>query len=143
MRSNGNPRAPINVNINPKHTLPVRVNPDSPLASGISHSNTRSAPGSLVISQSEKRGPTTSNDRYIYITPFQPSTSEMDIMDHLSEPKLRGCLEDIRCMKLLSSKRKSESLSFVSFKVAVPAQLFDRFIDSSIWPTTLLIKARG
>lgn len=141
LRSDNDPRTPQNGSINSKSA----INSRNLAGSSKTHQITASSLEHHVLLRPKPKlnvteTPNVSNHRYLYVSPFEPDTSETDIMDHLNiQPKLKGFLGDIKCTKLLSNKKKSTSVSFVSFKVAVPANLFERFTDSSIWPTTLSI----
>lgn len=44
------------------------------------------------------------------------------------------------CIKLVSNKTKANKISFVSFKLEVPADDFEKFVDANIWPNGITVK---
>lgn len=71
--------------------------------------------------------------RSIYITPFEPSIVPEDIMNHLkSNDDLKHIVPNIECTKL-SSMRKNQRISFVSFKLDVPRHHYDIIVNPDIW----------
>lgn len=79
-----------------------------------------------------------SSTRDIYISRFKPTTETSDILHHLD--KVAGMdipLNRISCTKLTSNKRIARNLSFVSFKLTVPEDLFDSMLNPSLWPPSI------
>lgn len=80
-------------------------------------------------------------NRSIYITQFKPSTSTDQIIGHLrSRIKTRKLVNKIKCTKLMSDRKNPKKLHFVSFKIDVPSEYFEQFIDPSIWPAGITAK---
>lgn len=83
----------------------------------------------------------TVNSRCIYITPFNPVTVESHINKYLnSKDSIRDHLDKIECKKLVPAKCNQNKLTFVSFKLSVPAECFDEIVNQSFWPTGVTIK---
>ncbi|XP_055308676.1 uncharacterized protein LOC129572691 [Sitodiplosis mosellana] len=72
--------------------------------------------------------------RSIYLTEFLPTTEPADIINHLNSIEtVRPLTSDFKITKLVKKDNKME-LSFVSFKLDVPRQHFDKVIAAGIWP---------
>lgn len=83
----------------------------------------------------------TVNSRCIYITPFNPVTDESQVVTYLnSQDNIRDFVDKIKCKKLVSAKCNPKKLTFVSFKLSVPAECFDEIVNKSVWPTGVIIK---
>lgn len=85
---------------------------------------------------------TGSNTRSIYITRFKSSTESSHIWDHLIKliNWLQNWSDKIICTKLVSNIRKCSSLSYISFKLLVPEEIYAIFMDKSHWPPFVRIK---
>lgn len=76
----------------------------------------------------------------IYLSPFIPSTSIENIMDHLRvKASTRIIINKIKCTKLVNDKKKKK-LSFVSFKLVIPSEFKNRLMNASIWPIGVTAK---
>ncbi|XP_055307915.1 uncharacterized protein LOC129572038 [Sitodiplosis mosellana] len=72
--------------------------------------------------------------RSVYLTEFLPTTEPADIINHLNSIEtVRPLTSDFKITKLVKKDNKME-LSFVSFKLDVPRQHFDKVIAAGIWP---------
>lgn len=91
-----------------------------------------------ILSQFVKPRFSSTNYRCIYLSPFQPLTTEKNIMDHILS---QNCdhTEIMECKKLLSSKCNTKKLTFVSFKLTVHNEFYDHYIDSNFWGNGLTV----
>lgn len=77
----------------------------------------------------------------IYISPFLPETEPTDIIGHLNKnASIRDIIMSTNCIKLVSNKTKANKISFVSFKLEVPANDFEKFADVNLWPNGVTVK---
>lgn len=77
--------------------------------------------------------PVTARGRTLYISGFKPSIEAQEITDFLRDAKI-GDMDRITCTKLVSSYRKQRNLSYVSFKIWAPEDLYGLIADRKIWP---------
>lgn len=72
--------------------------------------------------------------RSVYVTPFSPITKTTDIMDHLNLfEHIKPLTKNFNVSKLVKHKPGKLPLTFVSFKIDVPRQYFDKVADQNIW----------
>lgn len=79
--------------------------------------------------------------KHLYVSRLDPSTSAEQVVEYICK-KVEHCkAADLVCRNLLKKDRSSEqSLTFISFKIAVPAKFFDSVSDPSIWPQNVLVR---
>lgn len=79
--------------------------------------------------------------RCIYVTNFKPTTNEVHIIDYLNKKDdISGFIEKIDCKKLVPAWKRIDELTFVSFKITVPAECFDMIVDHGFWPLGVEVK---
>lgn len=86
-----------------------------------------------ALSQLVSNKVSSTNYRCIYLTPFKPSTVEMDILKYIDSQN-RCSTEIMECKKLLPEKCNTKKLSFVSFKLTVHKEFYDVYLQQSFWP---------
>lgn len=78
----------------------------------------------------------TNMTRSIYISPFKPTIEPADILNHLNSIEdLKYIAPDIKCTKLINSKKRNQRISFVSFKLDVQRHYYDMVVNPAHWPT--------
>lgn len=75
-----------------------------------------------------------------YLSNLHPSVTEKEIIDYLLMKKVITSAEDVSCKKLVSPHVNMDSLSFVSFKVAVNSELFHTIVDDKLWPDNVIAR---
>lgn len=76
---------------------------------------------------------TVEGNKWIFVSRLNPKTVDNQVIHHLSSA-LGIASNEIICNKLIKRGISSELISYMSFKVGVKSSIFDRAIDSSIWP---------
>ena len=72
--------------------------------------------------------------RSIYVTPFSPNTKTSDIIDHLNLfEHIKPLTNDFSVSKLVKQNSGKLPLTFVSFKIDVPRQYFNKVANRKIW----------
>lgn len=80
------------------------------------------------------------NMRRIFISRLEPSTSCDQIIEHLKSKNIIDDSTDIKCTKLVKKDANLDELSFVSFKLDVPKNMFNLLNDPSMWPDSVAIR---
>lgn len=125
--------------ISPHTQVGKRIKPiTTPLSNLVHLANSKKQ--TPATNQNKNNNNTAANHRSVYITRFKPITKPSDILLHVS--KING-LEDnshkIDCTKLVSNSKKSRNLSFVSFKLLVPPELYGIIVNPLHWPSSIKI----
>ena len=72
--------------------------------------------------------------RSIYVTPFSPNTKTSHIIDHLNLfEHIKPLTNDFSISKLVKQNPGKLPLTFVSFKIDVPRQYFNKVANRKIW----------
>jgi hypothetical protein len=75
--------------------------------------------------------------KWLYISMLHPATKEISIVKLLSTA-LKSALTDFNCVKLVSKNMPTPT--FISFKIGMPDDLFERSMDPIIWPSGVAIR---
>lgn len=78
--------------------------------------------------------------KHLYISRLEPTTSVDDIMNYIRENvELMGA-NRIKCRKLLAAGKKTEGLSFISFKISLIPADFDILSNPTNWPENVAVR---
>lgn len=78
-------------------------------------------------------------NQYLYVSHLHPSTVAENMRSYVSS-KLNMTLSDIDCWPLIPKNRDVNSLNFISFKVGLPEDVFERTLAPEFWPTGTSIR---
>ena len=79
--------------------------------------------------------PTTVLSRSIYVSRFNPATETSHIMDQLNQSEiLKPLTKEFTITKLVKRRKPKVPVTWVSFKVEVPRQHFDKVTAENVWP---------
>jgi hypothetical protein len=76
----------------------------------------------------------------IYLSQLDPSTEPKDIIEYLMDSKVIDSDKLIKCIKLVSPKVNSDTFTYVSFKLDVPMDLYDKLVLPAIWPKSVAVR---
>lgn len=79
--------------------------------------------------------------KHLYVGRLDPSTTADQVVEFICK-KVDNCRpEDLTCRSLLKKDRPNEQrLTFISFKVTIPARCFTKTSDLTIWPQKVLVR---
>lgn len=75
-----------------------------------------------------------------YVSNFHPSVTEKEVIDYLLLKEVISSPEDVSCKKLVSPNAEMDSVSFVSFKVAVGSEIFHTVVNNKLWPDGVIAR---
>lgn len=73
----------------------------------------------------------------VYVSKLPPVTDVAHIFQHLADSSIDTTL--VKCVRLVKKWNKKK-LSFVSFKIDAPPDIFEKIVLQSFWPENLIIK---
>lgn len=75
--------------------------------------------------------------KMLYISNLDPCTTKERVSELIYS---KFGINPLLCSKLVSIDRNLETLEYVSFKVLVPENGFDKFLDSTSWPSGVIVR---
>jgi hypothetical protein len=75
--------------------------------------------------------------KWLYVSMLHPETTEDSIVKLLGK-KLNKTENDFTCVKLVP--KNIPTLTFISFKVGMSEELFEKSIDPTVWPNGVAIR---
>ena len=72
--------------------------------------------------------------RDVYVSNFHPSVTEEEVVDYLVEKNVISSSEEVSCKKLVSPNVSLAFVSFVSFKMTVSSEVFQKVVNNELWP---------
>lgn len=88
-------------------------------------------------------GPTenvNANTKTIFVSRLSPETTVDDILKFLVESKVISNPTEVKCFRLVPKDKDVSELSFVSFKLTVPTELYDTVMNSNLWPGRVALR---
>lgn len=76
----------------------------------------------------------------IFVSRLNPKTTVDDVLKFLTDSKIINDTTDVHCVRLVPKDKDTSELSFVSFKLAVPKDLYDIILDPNIWPGQVALR---
>lgn len=73
----------------------------------------------------------------VYVSNFDPTVDESHILKYLTEQSIDTSA--IQCQRLVKKNWKKQKLSFVSFKINAPTNIYDKIIEASFWPNDTVV----
>jgi hypothetical protein len=80
------------------------------------------------------------DSKSIYLSQLEPSTEPKDVIEYLMDSKFINNDSVVKCIKLVSPKIDSVSFTYVSFKLDVPNELYDKLVNPSTWPKSVAVR---
>lgn len=77
---------------------------------------------------------------YIYLSRFQSSTSEDDIIKYVTSCSDSVNGELLECRKLIPRGKTLDELRFISFKLSVAITDYDRMVNPEFWPKGVAVR---
>ena len=78
--------------------------------------------------------------KVVYVSHFHPSVTEDEVVNYLLRKNIITSAEDVTCKKLVSPWVNMDSVSFVSFKIAVSTKIFDSVVKGELWPEGVIAR---
>lgn len=76
----------------------------------------------------------------IYLSQLDPSTEPKDVIEYLMDAKIIENDKMVKCIKLVSPKAISETFTYVSFKLDVPNDIYEKLVSPDIWPKSVAVR---
>lgn len=81
-----------------------------------------------------------STKKFLFVSRLHPSTTQEAVISHISDKTGIVDPSDIICYALIPKHRLISDLSFISFKIGVNADMFDKITDPTVWPVGIFVR---